>query len=147
MLVCGDGELNPGPHVGPHVGLDPRVGGNSGRLVTEACAVPNPCTVCCSEVKDNESAIDCDYCSVWAHAACAGVDENEYCHSQILSNFSWLCPPCSNVNGSDVTLSYGIPFKGYDGVHSNKDNLNCILLNARSIVNTVPALFACCKLH
>ncbi len=101
ILLGGDIHSNPGP-------------------------IEYPCGVCGHEVKDNDSAIDCDSCNTWLHISCIGIPEEDY---KVLHNksFTWICTNCSLPQFSDSFIediqNDHNPFEPLADRHENTDAL------------------------
>ena len=75
LLLCGDISLNPGPR----------------------CQYP--CGVCSKAVKSNQRGVQCDYCDVWYHAKCMGMNTKIY-EALAYSSCIWECSDCGFPNFS-----------------------------------------------
>ena len=52
-----------------------------------------PCTVCAKNVRDTDSAIQCDGCQFWCHLQCANLTIQQY-EDLSESDVVWECPAC-----------------------------------------------------
>ena len=52
-----------------------------------------PCTACKKNVRDTDSAIQCDSCQFWCHVQCANLTIQEY-EDLSESDVVWECPAC-----------------------------------------------------
>ena len=86
IILSGDVELHPGP----------------------TKSIPAfPCTMCSSEVSDDEWALECDKCNLWWHIEYSDMNDEEYAEFQNKSSFVWHCPGCEFVNFSFFFFFFG----------------------------------------
>ena len=128
MLLCGVNLKNPGP---------------SYRF---------PCGSCNKPCKSNQKAIFCDGCSIWFHAKCQNLSDDQYFQLGS-STDEWLCSACDLI---PLLRSSSSPHSASSESLASRDNkrtsssssnsvgpfnvhdlriskLRCILLNARSL--------------
>ena len=77
IILSGDVEVQPGP------------------TDKTAQTLAFPCTMCNTEVGDDDWAIECDNCNKWTHVKCSDITEGEYRDLQKQSSFVWYCPVCN----------------------------------------------------
>jgi len=81
-----------------------------------------PCGTCSKACKWGEKALACDECNTWYHAACTGINSQEYSHLAN-SSVSWFCNVCNAPNHSTIL---------YDLIDSAESNTFSVLTNTVS---------------
>ena len=58
--------------------------------------MPGDCLDCCRRVVKNARALRCSLCKEWCHAACGGLEEEDYLFMtrRGKSGFRWYCLKC-----------------------------------------------------
>lgn len=52
------------------------------------------CSLCSKRVTDDEHALECEYCSGWIHAKCAGINDTVYKSIDNIRCFKFFCDNC-----------------------------------------------------
>ena len=53
------------------------------------------CQLCKQQVKENDDAVECQWCTTWEHKKCLKLHDNQYdIIGQIPANLMWFCGVC-----------------------------------------------------
>ena len=94
-----------------------------------------PCKICNTNIKDTDSATQCDICQFWIHMKCNNLNHIDYKYLQG-SNDPWFCISCCNEIFPFGTLG-NKNFLSMMMVNSSPTAINPLSTNLRKWSNTL----------